>query len=409
METAIQQSSPRTVQNYFIWTMIRNLGKHLAEPFQEPLRQLEKALPAGSGDSSSTDRWKYCVDMANENLGQMAGHFFVKKMFSEASQDAVKEIVSSVRWSFEKNFWEYDWLDPRTRQNALQKLKAIISKIGYSSSNPNVMSSASVDEYYRALNISINDHFGNQVRSSAWKMERMFRSVSQPVNRNKLEAIPQTVNAYYNPTMNAIEILAGILRPPFFRAEDPEYLNFAGIGSIAGHELGHAFDNSGRRYDETGAVRDWWTESSVEAFDAKTLCFIEQYNEFTIQGPGNVDHYVNGWGTLGENIADNGGLKMAFEAWQQRHRSDLTGKRHNNAKLRGLESYTLEQLFFIQYARAFCGNATPEEEERKLKDDNHSPRKWRINGVVQNSNQFAQAFKCQSGTPMNPLKKCSLW
>ncbi|KAF9936957.1 hypothetical protein BGZ65_001926 [Modicella reniformis] len=408
VETAFQQSSPKTIQNYFIWTMIRNLGKHLVDSFQGPLKVLDKALSSGNNgtSSSSNDREKSCMVMVNENLGQLAGHFFVKATFPEASQAIVKEMIDSIRWSFEKNFWEYNWLDLRTKQNALQKLKAIAVKVGYSKDNPNVMSSSSMDEFYRNLNISADDHFGNQLRCNTWRMEGMFRSVSQPVSRNKVESNPQTVNAYYNPNVNAIEVLAGILKTPFFHVENPEYLNFAGVGSIAGHELGHAFDDSGRRYDENGAVKDWWTESSVQAFDVRAQCFIDQYNEFTVKGPKGVDYYVNGWRTLGENIADNGGLKMAFEAWQQHYRSSArTGKE----RLPGLESYTLEQLFFIQYARAFCGNATPEEETRRLNDDNHSPRRWRINGVLQNSDYFVRAFQCKVGAPMNPLKKCVLW
>ncbi|KAF9161261.1 hypothetical protein BGX21_000594 [Mortierella sp. AD011] len=404
METAIQQSGPKTIQNYFAWTMMRNLGKYLADPFQEPLKELQNFLPDGSA-AAAFDRWKACVEMVNENLGDMAGHFFIKAVFPEASQAKVNEMIGSIRWSFEKSFWQYDWLDQRTRHNALQKLKTITQKIGYSADSPNVISSSSVEEYYRDLKINSTDHFGNQVRSSAWKSEKILRSVSQPVNRFRLTSIPQTVNAFYNPTMNGIEIPAGILQPPFFSFDDPEYLNFGGIGGVAAHELGHGFDNSGRRYDESGVLRDWWDESSVKVFDEKSQCFIEQYNEFTIQGSDGTNHYVNGWSTLGENIADNGGVKLAFEAWRQRYRSDPTSKKD----LPGLESYTPEQLFFVQFARAFCGNMSPDEELRKLNDDNHSPRKWRINGVAQNSEHFAKAFKCKSGAPMNPAKKCILW
>ncbi|KAG0247560.1 hypothetical protein BG011_001299 [Mortierella polycephala] len=347
--------------------------------------------------------------MVNENLGDMAGHFFVKATFPGHSQDQVNDMIKSIRWSFEKNFWQYDWLDQRTRQEALQKLKAITQKVGYSTSSPDVMSSASVEEFYRTLDIRKGDHFGNQVRSSAWKMENMLRSVSQPENRIKLESIPQTVNAFYNPTKNSIEMPAGMLQPPFYHIENPEYLNFAGIGAVAAHELGHAFDNRGRSYDETGALRDWWTESSAAAFEEKSKCFIDQYSEYTVKGPDGTDHFVNGWGTLGENIADNGGLKLAYESWRQRYRSDLAGRKYNNGHLPGLESRTAEQLFFIQFARSFCGNTAPDEEVRRLKDDSHSPRKYRINGVVQNSAYFAQAFQCKLGTPMNPAKKCILW
>ncbi|KAF9580326.1 hypothetical protein BGW38_003070, partial [Lunasporangiospora selenospora] len=324
MDTALQRSNSETIQGYFTWTMIRTLGKHLSESIREPLTVLEEAT-AAVHDIKSTDRSKMCINLANENVGQMAGHFFIKATFPEASRKIVQDIIGSIRWTFEKNFWQYDWLDPKTRQNALQKLKAILAKVGSSSASPDVSSAASVDEYYRQVDINAKDHFGNQVRCSLWKSENFLRSVTQSVNRLRLDAIPQTVNAYYNPTGNAIEILAGILRPPFFHPEVPEYLNFAGIGSIVAHEMGHGFDNNGRRYDETGAVRDWWTEETAKAFDDKSQCFIEQYNEFTVKGPEGIDHYVNGWRTLGENIADNGGLKTTFEAWRQRYQTDNLG------------------------------------------------------------------------------------
>ncbi|KAF9407768.1 hypothetical protein BGZ94_002572, partial [Podila epigama] len=153
----------------------------------------------------------------------------------------------------------------------------------------------------------------------------------------------------------------------------------------------------------------WWEESSVTAFDDKSRCFIEQYGNYTVTGPKGVKVNVNGWSTLGENIADNGGVKMAFEAWYQRYRSDRNNKKYNNVRLPGLERHTPEQLFFIQFARTFCGNMSPDESLRMNTEDNHSPREYRINGVVQNSNYFAKAFKCKAGSPMNPVKKCILW
>lgn len=255
LETALETMPLQTVQNYFIWTLIRNLGGNLAEPLQRPLAKLKKALPDHDA-TASTARWKGCVQLVNENLGDLAGHFFVKATFPEESQAIMNEMIGSLRWSFEKSFWDYDWLDPRTRHAALQKLKAIVPKVGFSTSSPNVGLSASVDEYYRPLVINGKDHFGNQVRASTWKTETMFRGMTKPSNRVKLASIPQTVNAFYNPNMNSIEILAGILRAPFFDAAVPEYLNYAGIGVVAAHELGHAFDNRGRGYDETGAIRE---------------------------------------------------------------------------------------------------------------------------------------------------------
>ncbi|KAF9377427.1 hypothetical protein CPB97_010204 [Podila verticillata] len=401
LETALETLPLQTTQNYFAWTLMRNLGINLADSYQKPLAELKKAI---SGESAATNRSRNCIQLVNDNLGDLAGHFFVKATFPEESQAIMNDMIGSLRWSFEKSFWEYNWLDPRTRQAALQKLKAIVPKVGFSTSGPKVDSSASVDEYYRPLSINGRDHFGNQIRTSTWKMESMLRSVTKPSDRVKLAAIPQTVNAFYNPNMNSIEILAGILHAPLFDAAVPEYLNYAGIGVVAAHELAHGFDNRGQRYDENGVIREWWEPSSLEKFDEKSKCFIEQYNEYTIDGPDGKKHNVNGWSTLGENIADNGGLRIAYDAWKQRQRNSM----YNNNKLPGLERYTTEQLFFIQYARAHCGNMTPEESVKMLNDDNHSPKKWRINGVVQNSDHFAKAFQCKAGAPMNPSKKCVL-
>lgn len=253
LETALETLPLQTTQNYFVWTLMRNLGVNLAESYQKPLAELKKAIP---GESTVPSRSRSCIQLVNDNLGDLAGHFFVKAIFPEESQAIMNDMIGSLRWSFEKSFWEYNWLDPRTRQAALQKLKAIVPKIGFSTSNPNVGSSASVDEFYRPLAINGQDHFGNQIRTSTWKTETVLRSMTKPSDRVKLAAIPQTVNAFYNPNMNSIEILAGILRAPFFDAAVPEYLNYAGIGVVAAHELAHGFDNRGQSYDENGALRD---------------------------------------------------------------------------------------------------------------------------------------------------------
>ncbi|KAF9407769.1 hypothetical protein BGZ94_002573 [Podila epigama] len=385
LNKAVETSSTQTIQNYFVWTVIRSLGKNLAPSLQTPLQELDRAMPDAS--SKKLPRWTLCVRSVNKNIGDLAGHFFIQKMFPAKSQRTIKDMIAVIQASFEKNFWKYDWLDAQTRVNAVHKLYSIIQKVGYSTVDPNVGSATSIDAHYKNLTIKANDHFGNHVRASIWSTERKLRS----------------------PTQNSIEILAGILRPPFFNVEDPEYLNFGGIGYVVGHELGHAFDDEGRNYDETGANLNWWRESSIKAFDEKSRCFVEQYGNYTITGPNGVNVNVNGTFTLGENIADNSGIKLSFEAWYQRYRSDRSNKKYNNVRLPGLQRHTPEQLFFIQYARSYCGNTTPEERLRLITLDPHSPDKYRINGVVQNSDYFAKAFKCKAGSPMNPVKKCILW
>ncbi|KAF9404108.1 hypothetical protein BGZ94_004368 [Podila epigama] len=186
-------------------------------------------------------------------------------------------------------------------------------------------------------------------------------------------------------------------------------MNFGGIGSTIGHELGHAFDDSGRTYDKKGLLRNWWEQSSIKAFDEKARCFVKQYDNFTITGPKGVKVNVNGTFTLGENIADNSGIKLAFEAWYQRYRSGRSNKKHNNVRLPGLQRHTPEQLFFIQYARTYCASVSPRLNLYVITADSHAPQEYRINGVVQNSDYFSQAFKCKAGSPMNPVKKCVLW
>ncbi|KAF9191517.1 hypothetical protein BGZ51_007231 [Haplosporangium sp. Z 767] len=399
LDKLLQDTSRKTLQNYFAWTVMRTLGHHLAEPFTEPLQELTEAL---TGQSGVPERWKTCVELINNNLGDMVGHYFIKDAFKGNSLAAVNDILDSLRQAYEGSFTNYNWLDAETREKAIEKVKAIVQKVGYGSDAPNVASSESIDEFYRELEIKPEDHFGNQVRSMAWTAASRFRSLSKPVNKKSMDMPPQTVNAYYDPTQNEVVFPAGILQPPFFHVENQDYLNYGAIGSVAGHEVGHAFDNNGGKYDASGRFSNWWTNSTLTAFNEKAQCFVDQYSKFTLPGPDGKTLHVDGQLTLGENIADNGGIKKSFEAWSARYQSDATGKTYNNHVLPGLEAYTPEQLFFIQFARLYCSKMTPELTQRIILGDPHTPAVFRVNGVVQNSEYFATAFKCQPGTPMNP-------
>ncbi|KAG0262739.1 hypothetical protein DFQ27_002158, partial [Actinomortierella ambigua] len=258
LNRAFTESSMETIRNYFAWTMIRTLGTELAEPYRRPLIALENFMPGGDKklQKRQETRSLACVDLVNGYIGQLAGHFFVKSIFPEPAQDNFQDMVTSIRWTFEKALWEYDWLDNETRENAIRKLKAIVSKLGFSHEHPNVGSSHAIDQWYQDLTLHKNDHFGNIMRSRQWRAEQFLRELPRPVNRLSTSSIPQIANGFFNPTGNAIEILAGILREPFFHPDAPEYLNFAGIGTVAAHEIGHGFDNNGRVYDENGLMRD---------------------------------------------------------------------------------------------------------------------------------------------------------
>ncbi|KAF9300330.1 hypothetical protein BGZ74_008006 [Mortierella antarctica] len=183
----------------------------------------------------------------------------------------------------------------------------------------------------------------------------------------------------------------------------------ASTGVIAAHEFTHGFDNQGKNYDDTGRRLNWWTNATGQVFTDKSQCFVDQYGNFTVDGPGGKPLNVNGLLTLGDNIADNGGLKMSFRTWLDRFKSDSHGQKYKNFKLPRLEMYTPEQLFFISYGRLWCRKETPEVVQLKILEDVHAPAKWRVNGPIQNLPDFANVFKCKAGTPMNPVKRCDLW
>ncbi|KAF9319009.1 hypothetical protein BG003_010058 [Podila horticola] len=408
LETLLQRTSPRTMQSYFAWAMIRKYQGGLDRAYQQPIKNLDQVL---NGVSASTvdDRSKICVNFVNRNVGELPGHYFVQQVFSGDSRKEVESIIANLQKTYTKSFPKYAWLDKTTLQGALTKMAAMGVKVGWSVSDPDTGSSVSLDQYYKALELKDDDYYGNSVRASTWRTQKEFGILGKPVDNKPLGMPPQTVNAYYDPSANQISFPAGILRPPAFHVENPDYANYGAIGVIAGHEITHGFDNQGHMFDSRGKMENWWTNSTEEAFNTRASCFVNQYGNFTIKDPLGKEVHLNGHLTLGENIADNGGLKKAFESWQARYRSDPSGKTIKNPRLPGLEALTPQQLFFVSYARLWCSKVRPEALLQQVMTDPHSPAEWRIKGTVQNSKYFAEAFKCKRGTPMNPVKKCEIW
>ncbi|KAF8926832.1 hypothetical protein BGZ58_010890 [Dissophora ornata] len=326
LEMLLQQTPPQTFQYYLVWTLIRQLSGNLAQLYHQPLRELNAALSGVSADVTP-DRSKHCVAIINYQLGDMAGQYFIEESFKGESPEKVHDMIETLRAAYMKAFPELGWLDKETAEGAAKKMKAIVQLIGFSTDSPNVGSSESLESYYGKYKVDPKDYFGNQLRVGPWSTERSFRELNKPVNMLKMHMAPQTVNAYYSPTQNQIVFPAGILQPPFFHTENPEYINYGGIGVVAGHEITHGFDNQGHLFDAEGRMANWWTNATSKAFDSKARCFVEQYGSFTVKGSDGKDYHVNGELTLGENIADNGGLKQSFDAWQERYKSDQSGKR----------------------------------------------------------------------------------
>jgi len=192
-------------------------------------------------------------------------------------------------------------------------------------------------------------------------------------------------------------------------AYDPEYLNYGGIGLVIGHELTHGFDNTGRQFDSKGRLVQWWSNATIDAFKDKTTCFVDQYSNFTMPTPSGGNVNVNVKLTLGENLADNGGLKQAYVAWRKRFDSDKDSDKYINHLLPGLEGLGREKLFYVNFGRVWCQRIRPEAAFERIRTDPHSPARWRVNGAVQNSKHFAETFQCPAGAPMNPKTKCELW
>jgi len=279
------------------------------------------------------------------------------------------------------------WMDDATRKLALQKLSKFEDMIGY----PDVW------PQYDGLDIG-DDYYTNKVNSRLFGWAKEMKKVGAPVDRHEWEMTPETVNAYYDPTMNDIVFPAAILQPPFFDEKAPASFNYGGIGIVMSHEGYHGFDDQGRLYNGDGKLENWWTKAVAEQFQEHATCLSNQYSQFQPL-PG---VYVNGNLTLGENIADNAGTKNSFLAYKK-----VAGKDADKESI--LKGYTNSQLFYISYGQLWCSKATDEAIQQRVLTDPHSPGQFRVNGVLQNQAEFAENFKCKSGSYMNPSNKCVIF
>jgi endothelin-converting enzyme len=264
--------------------------------------------------------------------------------------------------------------------------------------SPDIMDPLSLQRYYQTVNITPSTFFQNTLSMSRLFVSLQWSSLGKPVDRNEWGMTVPTVNAYYNPPGNEIVFPAGIMQFPVFDVNVPQYLSYGAFGSVSGHELSHAFDSTGRHYDQNGNYTDWWTNNTVEGFKERAQCFVDQYAKYTVPGPEDKPLHVNGKLTLGENIADAGGVSAAFGAWQKR-RAETP-----NQDLPGLEYFTQDQLFFVSYANWWCGKSRKETAINRIYTDPHAPKWARILGTMANSRDFKESFKCKEKEPV-----CELW
>jgi endothelin-converting enzyme/putative endopeptidase len=338
------------------------------------------------GQKEIRARWKRCVEYADDALGEALGQKFVEKTFGSEGKERMNRMVTALEQALEADIGELPWMTDATKKKALGKLAAIRRKIGYP------------DKWrdYGAYQVARGDFAGNMRRASAFESKRQLDKIGKPVDRGEWGMTPPTVNAYYNPLMNDINFPAGILQPPFFEGAMDDAVNFGAIGAVIGHEMTHGFDDAGRQFAADGTLSDWWTEQDAKAFEERAQCFVDEYGAFTAVD----DVKLNGKLTLGENTADNGGLRIAYRALMQ---TLANGERPPR------DGFTPGQRFFLAWGQIWCSNRTDEAERLRAQTDPHSPGRYRVNGVVSNVPEFQQAFACPASAPMVRQKPCRVW
>uniref|UniRef100_A0A3Q4B3X3 endothelin-converting enzyme 1 n=1 Tax=Mola mola TaxID=94237 RepID=A0A3Q4B3X3_MOLML len=344
---------------------------------------------------SCTPRWQTCIGNTDDTLGFALGAVFVKATFDKNSKEIAEEMINEIRSAFKGALDRLSWMDEQTRQAAKDKADAIYDMIGFPEF---ILDPKELDDVYDGYEVADDNFFQNMLNFYNFSSRVMADQLRKTPNKDQWSMTPPTVNAYYMPTKNGIVFPAGILQAPFYAHDQPKALNFGGIGVVMGHELTHAFDDQGREYDKEGNLRPWWQNSSVQAFRQRTECMVDQYSRYLVNG-----EHVNGKQTLGENIADNGGLKAAYHAYQSWVQWNGEEKRLPAVNL------TNDQLFFVGFAQVWCSVRTPESSHEGLVTDPHSPPQYRVIGTLANSPDFSHHFNCPVGTPMNTGKRCEVW
>ena len=367
-----QNASPETIQAYFVWKAVQAYANKVEDDALKPLKRFNNQL-GGKDPNASEERWRTCVKVADNSLGWILSKFFIEKAFSEEAKDFGDHIVSDIKEQFIQKLKAAEWMTKDVRKLGIDKVHNIVQKIGYPTKSPDVRDSSALQKYYEAVNISSSTFFENALSVARFDTYLEWSALGKPTNRDEWGMTVPTVNAYYNPAGNEIVFPAGIMQAPvFYDPSIPQYLSYGAFGSVSGHELSHAFDSTGRHYDQTGNFTEWWDNSTIQAFKDKAQCFIDQYHDFTVPGPNGEVLHVNGRLTLGENIADAGGLSAAFQAWKQLE------KKKPAQLLPGLQKFTKEQLFFISYSNWWCGKTRKEAAINRIYRDPHAPNWARI-------------------------------
>ncbi len=383
MEATIAAEELSSWQAYLRWHLVHAQARWLASPIVEEDFDFYGRTLTGQGDLQP--RWERCIRYMYP-LNDAVGEAYVESAFSPQAKQRALQMVQQIESAMERDIRGLTWMSDATKQEALAKLRAVVAKVGYP------------DRWrdYTGLTIVRGDALGNAERSNTFEFLRTINKIGKAVDRTEWMIPPTMVDAAYDTPNNSITFPAAVLQPPLFDMRIDDAPNYGDTGGNIGHELTHGFDDEGRQFDALGNLRDWWQPQDAREFEQRTQCLMDQYAQYTVV----EDVKINSKLTVGEDVADLGGLILAYMAWQE----ETAGK-----TLRAIDGLTPAQRFFIGYAQGFCSNERPENLRQAAMTDTHSPPKYRANGVVRNMPEFQQAFQCKTGQPMAPERRCRVW
>jgi endothelin-converting enzyme/putative endopeptidase len=371
---------------YLRWHLLKDVSPMLNRAFaNEHFNFYDKIL---QGQQQQSPRWQRCLQATDRDLGDALGLAFVERTFSARDKEAASEMAVGIEAAMAEDIAKLGWMSPATKKEALSKLHTLEIKVGYPEKWRD----------YSIVRIGRNSWAENALHTGEFEFQRRIGRIGKPADRDDWSITTPTVDAYYSVQQNRMVVPAGFMGPPFFDRNMDDAVNFGGAGAGIGHELTHAFDNHGREFDAEGNLRDWWTPEDSRMFEKRAECVSKQYSQYVAVG----DVKVNGELTLGENLADAAGLRVAFEALE----SSLEKRGRMPPRIDGLSP---EQRFFLSYGLQWCGSTTPEMLRKLASNNPHSPPKYRVNGVLSNMSEFQRAFGCRKGQPMVRENVCRVW
>lgn len=383
MDNALTTIPLEDWKTYLRWHLVQHIAPYLSTPFVNENFQLTSVL---TGSKELLPRWQRVVREEDAALGFAVGKLYVEKMFPPSSKETVIKMIHHIHDALESDLKTLAWMTPKTRQLALKKLALMKSRVGYPDKWRN----------YSGLTVTRGPYIQNILNATLFLNKRELNKIGKPVDLSEWQMTPQTVNAYYDPSTNMLNIPAGFLQSPFFDPNASDAVNYGAIGFVIGHEMTHGFDDEGAQFDGYGNLKNWWTPEDLKKFQAATACIIHQFSQYKVDG--NV--FIQGKLVAGEAIADLGGFILAYRAFH-------ASPEFQHAKT--IAGYTPDQQFFISGAHTFAGNVRPEEARRLATVDPHPPGIYRINGSVANMPQFQKAYNIPANSPMVNKKRCVIW